>query len=682
MIDGKVYGINRSLVPKHTNLEKAWKISTERPILDNEVLIDVEVINLNKASFVQIYESSFGQKEDMIAAILKIVNERGKLHNPVTGTGGMLQGTIVEMGREFKKKRDFKIGDSVISLVSLIATPLVIDEIKHIDYRYGQIFVKGYAILFRESPIIKTPLNLPLNVSLAALDIAGTPATVADLVNKNQKVLILGAGNRSGFLSALAARNKLKDTGELVGVALGENGVNYEYRNLFDRVWDLNFTSNKDLFNNENVVANYYDLIVDCSSTPHANMFINLLVKSKGAIYVTQPSNKPFDISYTAESLGKDVRVQGYKGYSDGHAEYTLELLEKKPNLIKIFERLSVLEYEERNTESSKETIYIPTDEGMLKNFVMKSDSIKNTVKNAIKVSKFDCTVLITGESGVGKEMIAKIIYSHSKRVNSPYVRLNCASIPENLLESELFGYEKGAFTGARQGGKTGLWEMAAGGIILLDEIGELPLMLQAKLLRVLQENEFYRVGGTVPIQSDVRVLAITNKNLAKMVSDGKFREDLYYRLNVFPIYVPALRYRRDDIPDLINVFVHGYNKKFNLNKRIDREVIDRMAEFNWKGNIRELENFVQRLLIEEDNDVVNLESFHKCINVEGPAYQEYQMQRNLIDNNEDYKAYMDKHEKNLLKHFRDKGMSTREMAKRLNISQASVSRKLNRYEL
>ena len=157
MIDGKVYGINRSLVPKYTNLEKAWKISTERPILDNEVLIDVEVININKASFVQIYESSFGQKDDMIPAILKIVNERGKLHNPVTGTGGMLQGTIVEMGREFKKKRDFKIGDSVISLVSLIATPLVIEEIKHIDYRYGQIFVKGYAILFRESPIIKTP---------------------------------------------------------------------------------------------------------------------------------------------------------------------------------------------------------------------------------------------------------------------------------------------------------------------------------------------------------------------------------------------------------------------------------------------------------------------------------------------------------------------------------------------
>ena len=234
----------------------------------------------------------------------------------------------------------------------------------------------------------------------------------------------------------------------------------------------------------------------------------------------------------------------------------------------------------------------------------MKSDAIKNTVKNAIKVSKFDCTVLITGESGVGKEMIAKIIYSHSKRVDSPYVRLNCASIPENLLESELFGYEKGAFTGAYKGGKTGLWEMAAGGIILLDEIGELPLMLQAKLLRVLQENEFYRVGGTVPIQSDVRVLAITNKNLAKMVSEGKLREDLYYRLNVFPIYVPALRYRKDDIPDLISVFVHSYNKKFNLNKRIDRDVIDRMAEFNWKGNIRELENFVQRLLIESDHDL------------------------------------------------------------------------------
>ena len=682
MIDGKVYGINRSLVPKYTNLEKAWQISTERPILDNEVLVDVEVININKASFVQIYESSFGQKEDMIAAILKIVNERGKLHNPVTGTGGMLQGTIVEMGREFKKKRDFQIGDNVISLVSLIATPLVIEEIKHIDYRYGQIFVKGYGILFRESPLIKTPKDMPLNVSLAALDIAGTPATVEELVKKNQKILIIGAGNRSGFLSALAAKDKLQGTGELVGAVLGENGVNYEYRNVFDNVWDLNLSDNKELFSNKNLVANYYDLIIDCTSTPNTNMLINFLVKPKGTIFITEPSNKSFDISYTAESLGKDVRVQGYKGFSDGHAEYTLELLEKNPELIKDFERLSVLRYEERKAEDTDKTIYVPTDEGILKNFVMKSDTIKNTVKNAIKVSKFDCTVLITGESGVGKEMIAKIIYSHSKRANFPYVRLNCASIPENLLESELFGYEKGAFTGAHQGGKIGLWEMAAGGIILLDEIGELPLMLQAKLLRVLQENEFYRVGGTVPIQSDVRVLAITNKNLAKMVSEGKFREDLYYRLNVFPIYVPALRYRKDDIPELINVFVHSYNKKFNLNKRIDREVIDRMAEFNWKGNIRELENFVQRLLIEADDDLVDLESFQKCINVGGPIYQEQQAQRMLIDKHEDYKTYMDKHEKNLLKHFKDKGMSTREMARRLNISQASVSRKLNRHEL
>jgi len=228
------------------------------------------------------------------------------------------------------------------------------------------------------------------------------------------------------------------------------------------------------------------------------------------------------------------------------------------------------------------------------------------------KVADTHATVLITGESGTGKELIANAIHQKSPRSDQPYITVNCGAIPENLLESELFGYEKGAFTGA-QSRKPGRFDRANGGTIFLDEVGELSLPLQVKLLRVLQEREFERVGGTAVIKADVRVIAATNRNLEQMVEEGAFREDLLYRLKVIPIHVPALRERREDIPLLTDFFIQKYAGILNKGSiKMDADILDILKRYDYPGNIRELENIIERMVILSSGGRTTMESLPK----------------------------------------------------------------------
>lgn len=238
---------------------------------------------------------------------------------------------------------------------------------------------------------------------------------------------------------------------------------------------------------------------------------------------------------------------------------------------------------------------------------IYKSKIMQQTFELALKVAKVDSNVLITGESGVGKEIIAKIINAASPRAKKPFLQINCGAIPENLLESELFGYEGGAFTGAKSSGKMGYFEISNGGTLLLDEIGELPLNLQVKLLRAIQDREIYRVGGTTPIKFDVRIISATNRNLEEMVQRGLFRADLYYRLNVVPINIPPLRKRTDDIIPLAIHFLEKFNSKYKMNKRFEPEVLLAFERYKWPGNVRELENVVERLVIISDDEIIGL---------------------------------------------------------------------------
>lgn len=242
----------------------------------------------------------------------------------------------------------------------------------------------------------------------------------------------------------------------------------------------------------------------------------------------------------------------------------------------------------------------------LMDKYVIRSQKSRDLIDLVLRLGQVDSTVLIQGESGVGKEMVAEILHSNSVRKDKPLVRINCGAIPENLLESELFGYEGGAFTGAKKDGKMGIFEIANHGTLFLDEVSELPLQLQVKLLRVIQEKEITRVGGTVPIKVDVRLIAATNQDLWELVNKNLFRKDLFYRLNVVPVLVPPLRERKDEIPALVGHFVRQFNQKYQLNKRVEDNVIEKLIDYDWPGNIRELENVIERTLVTSASDVIS----------------------------------------------------------------------------
>ena len=240
---------------------------------------------------------------------------------------------------------------------------------------------------------------------------------------------------------------------------------------------------------------------------------------------------------------------------------------------------------------------------------VVASHAMFNVMQLAKRLATVDSTVLITGESGVGKGLIAQLLHQNGNRKDAPLVTVNCGAIPENLIESELFGYERGAFTGSRAEGKKGLFEVAQGGTIFLDEISELPLNLQVKLLQVIQDREIIRVGAIKKTPIDVRIISATNQNLHKLVAEGRFREDLYYRLNVVPIQVPPLRERPEDIIPLIRKYLAKFNKRLNDHKQIDQDAMAVLLKYDWPGNIRELQNIVERLILTTKENVISVEN-------------------------------------------------------------------------
>ena len=296
---------------------------------------------------------------------------------------------------------------------------------------------------------------------------------------------------------------------------------------------------------------------------------------------------------------------------------------------------------------------------------ITSSERMTNIIDLAVRVAKTDSTILLSGESGVGKGLLAKLVHRASERKQHPLLQINCAAIPETLLEAELFGYEAGAFTGADRKGKEGLLQHADGGTLFLDEIGDLPLHLQAKLLNVLQEQTFLKIGGREPQHVNVRLIVASNRDLAALVATGGFREDLYYRLNVVPIHLPPLRERREDIPLLIDYFTDHYNRKYHSYKKISPRVLQQMSMLPWKGNIRELENTVERLVVTSRSNVID------NLDPEGSnTFKDGSAPRRLQD-------LMLAYEHEILLNAVQRLGTTRKVAKSLGISQATAARKL-----
>jgi PAS domain S-box-containing protein len=309
---------------------------------------------------------------------------------------------------------------------------------------------------------------------------------------------------------------------------------------------------------------------------------------------------------------------------------------------------------------------------------VFKSTCMQNIMNTIVHIAEFDSTLLLTGESGVGKEMIARLVHKKSKRNKASFVKVDCSAIPASLFESELFGYDKGAFTGAERQGKIGLLELADKGTLLIDEVGELPLGQQVKLLRFIQDREIIKVGGKKTISVDTRIIAATNRNLLSMVEAETFRKDLYYRLNVIPIVIPPLRDRKDDIFVLIQFFLDKFNKEFGIVKALDKESLEILEEYRWPGNVRELENIIERLIVlssgkkisknDLPGDITEYRYFHKLLSE--------------IKEEDTYRTTLFKVERELLMNAMGKSQNLREMSKILGLDKSSISRKLKKHKI
>lgn len=311
-------------------------------------------------------------------------------------------------------------------------------------------------------------------------------------------------------------------------------------------------------------------------------------------------------------------------------------------------------------------------------NIVVRSKKMLDLIDLAKRLASVDTTVLILGESGVGKEVVATLLHRASlHRSEKPFVKVNCGAIPRDLLESELFGYEHGAFTGAAKDGRIGLFELADGGSIFLDEISELSLDLQVKLLRVLQEKEFTRIGGTKVVKVDVRVIAASNRNILELVREGKFRQDLYYRLNVVPLGVPPLRERTEDIVALAQHYVRYFNQKYSLEKVLSAELIDIMERYTWPGNVRELVNVIERMVVTSVGNILGVEDFPIELRFSGlhisPEERRLIRSDNIQENIEEVEKYI------ILNALKD-GLTLNTAARKLGISRATLARKIKKY--
>lgn len=302
---------------------------------------------------------------------------------------------------------------------------------------------------------------------------------------------------------------------------------------------------------------------------------------------------------------------------------------------------------------------------------VSKSNKMEKIKDLALRVAKVDSTVLIEGESGVGKGVLSKFIHENSNRKNGPFIKIDCSSLPESLIETELFGYEEGAFTGAKKEGKIGLMQLANKGTLFLDEIGELPMRIQVKLLGVLQDKVFQKVGGTKNIQVDTRIIAATNKNLSLMVEEGNFREDLYYRLRVVPIRIPPLRERKEDILPLIEVFVERLNSKYNYKKVLSSGALKLLLSYDWPGNVRELENEIERLVVTSETDLIDIDDI-----LGGEIGNKI---NNKLDDRKSFKENIYDYERILLADYMSKVKNIHELSQKTGLEVSTLRKKAKR---
>jgi PAS domain S-box-containing protein len=454
----------------------------------------------------------------------------------------------------------------------------------------------------------------------------------------------------------------------------GVNGMQWKWEKVLNAI------------HNDIVIANKQGIIVYVNEATE-KLYSRLNVDFIGKTVEDMEHKKIFNPSVTKKVLssgkketliqetktGNKVLVTGNPIFDEvGEIEYVVSYSHDVTELFKLKEHVGKMEMEMevvkgelsklRNRQSATEETF--SSHAMNKIF--------ETIK---KIAVVDVSVLLTGESGVGKTLLARKLHQRSHRSKAPFIEINCGSIPENLLESELFGFEPGAFTGAQKQGKKGLVEQAEGGTLFLDEIGEIPLHLQVKLLTLIQDKAFYRVGGTIARKVDFRLVAATNADLKTKVESGEFRRDLFFRLSVFPIHIPPLRERPEDTISLILTFIDKFNQLYDKNKKFNQRAIDILLRYSWPGNVRELENLVQRMVLTVDEDVIGPKDLpESVIGINAALPIDITLHKSLPESLKELEA-------TLVQIAYRECESTTQMAKVLGISQPTVVRKLKKYK-
>jgi len=688
------YGIDRVLGVKDVLPVLAWKLDNKKDIDQNELLLKVNTIHLEAANFKQVCNEAMNDPERIKDKLINMVSSRGKLHNPYTDTGGLIAGTVERIGSKYVNKKNISVGDEVVVLISTSMIPLNINKILSIDFVFGHISVEGYCILFNNSGIIKKPAKLQLDLIMSAFEESSSIYHIYQLAKERKEFLIIGSNVITVMLYGNAIRKAAGNSGKIAALVCeteySSNNKGKKIKKIISAVFDnIYFMDLKNPLECAELIIykhpDLFDLSINCGDIRGSETINVLTTKEKGTVFFSGLINNYNIALFLTEGIGKELNILCADGYADDYDAFMFELLhEIKGEMEKISQILYQKESIEEKRYRNDPALNSRENHSHFYGFIYESQIIEDLMKDVIKASKYDCPVLIHGETGVGKEKIAQLIHNMGDRNMQPFIKVNCAAIPGTLLESEFFGYERGAFTGSNARGRIGYFEQAHKGIIFLDEISEMPMDLQAKLLRVIQDKEFYRVGGEKLIKVDIRIIVATNKNLKDLIGKGLFREDLYYRLAVLPLHIAPLRKRKLDILPITEYFVEEYNKKYQMKKKIGDDAIQYFLTYDWPGNIRELENLVQRLLINSDNNMIAETDVIREMSKEDIKERAEGVisDPNKISLEKKLREFMENNERYIIKKSLEEYKTTRKAAESLGITQAQLMRRKKKYSL
>ena len=691
----KNFGLNRVIEPAGSLPVTAWKLDNDPELKKGEIRIRLSGIVLERENFFQLCSVCDNDDEKIRERIIKIVKERGKFHNPYTESSALFIGTIEETSPGFDLGK-LKLGDDVICLTPMAGLPASIDEIGEIDVNYGRIRCTGYAICFETVQMVKIdePYAMSTIHLVRALEEEGSIYGISCELKprKINKAAIIG----SNIAEAIYYSQMVKDSNDSpVTVKFVIDGAYFAgitredlkiiFGPLVDGIYFVDLSKPmeavKKIMSMEE--ENGFDAVINLENIKGCESVASLISKDNGLVCYTSMNNRYCHGLLVVDCLGKDITHYGLDGYSSNAYEFALTIVEQTEPALR---RLDAFYAGKKKRPQKVRTAFKERTQAaarQIDGFIYKSRVTAEMVEEVLNVAQYDCNVIIQGETGVGKEKVFNLIHQNSSRKDKPCVKINCATISENSAESEFFGYEKGSFTGAQAGGKEGYFELANNGMLFLDEIGSLSLSMQSKLLRVLQESTYYRVGGTKPKHVNVRVICANNIPLKKLVEEGHFREDLYYRLNICLINVPPLRFRKEDISCLAEAFLKNYSEKYGVEKEFSEDAYRQLEEYHWPGNVRELENTVHRLYIAEKDDVIDGYAVDELINrnMLGEIVLDMRKEMNGVERI-DFNQLMDEQEKKIIAYALKKKGTTRKAAEFLGIPQTTLARKKLKHDL